>query len=231
MMRYGEIAYEVGEVYHGRGIGTKAVRKFVDKVFAETALRRIVAYVAEDNKASRRLLEKIGFVQEGICREHYIINGIPTNEVLYGILRSDLEALNAKGESLLLEASSENPCSNAGLFSRIKAVMVHVSDPIAGLRWYEKAFPEAKKVHLPEYDFEFLILNGVQIEIVQADEKVGVGTCGLAVDWDVKSFDQALHHLINLGAVLYRGPMEIEDGNRMCKLKDPFGNLIGLRGP
>jgi ribosomal-protein-alanine N-acetyltransferase len=29
MMRYGEIAYEVGEAYHGRGIGTKAVRKFV----------------------------------------------------------------------------------------------------------------------------------------------------------------------------------------------------------
>jgi catechol 2,3-dioxygenase-like lactoylglutathione lyase family enzyme len=54
-------------------------------------LRRLVAYVAEGNIASRRILEKVGFIQEGICREHYLINGIPTNEVLYGLLRSDWE--------------------------------------------------------------------------------------------------------------------------------------------
>ena len=50
-------------------------------------------------------------------------------------------------------------------------------------------------------------------------------------DWKVDSFDYAFKHLTNLGAVLYRGPMNIENGWRMCKLKDPFGNLLGLRGP
>lgn len=90
MMMYGEIGYDVGESFQGKGIGTSGVRGFVEKIFAETQLRRLFAYVAEDNKASRRILEKIGFVQEGICREHYIINGHPTNEILYGLLRSDL---------------------------------------------------------------------------------------------------------------------------------------------
>lgn len=66
---------------------------------------------------------------------------------------------------------------------------------------------------------------------MQADEKVGAGTFGLAVDWEVASFDQAFKHLTDLGATLYRGPMNIEAGFRMCKLKDPFGNLLGLRGP
>ncbi|MDX8425330.1 VOC family protein, partial [Vibrio parahaemolyticus] len=33
-----------------------------------------------------------------------------------------------------------------------------------------------------------------------------------------------------IGASLYRGPMEIENGLSMCQLEDPFGNLIGLRG-
>jgi hypothetical protein len=67
--------------------------------------------------------------------------------------------------------------------------------------------------------------------LVKADEKVGSGAFGVAVDWHVKSFDAALMHLQSLGAVLYRGPGKIENGWRMCKLKDPFGNLLGLRGP
>jgi hypothetical protein len=51
----------------------------------------ILAYVAEDNVPSCKLLGRIGFIKEGVCREHYIINGKPTNEVLFGILRSDWE--------------------------------------------------------------------------------------------------------------------------------------------
>lgn len=92
-MRYGEIGYGVGEEFQGKGIGTESIRQFILKIFKETALRRLFAYVAEDNIASRRILEKVGFIQEGICREHFIINGNPTNEVLYGILRSEVEIL------------------------------------------------------------------------------------------------------------------------------------------
>ena len=109
--------------------------------------------------------------------------------------------------------------------------MIHVPDPKVGLEWYQKAFPEAKLVHLSNINFDLLDLNGIKIEVVQADEKVGSGTFGLAVDWEVESFDLAFKHLTGLGATLYRGPMNIEAGFRMCKLKDPFGNLLGLRGP
>ena len=112
----------------------------------------------------------------------------------------------------------------------IAAVMIHVPDWKDGLIWYEKAFPEARRISYPEFEFECLELNGIQIEIVNADEKVGVGAFGLAVDWEVENFDDALKHFIGLGAILYRGPGKLEYGRRMCKLKDPFGNLIGLRG-
>ncbi|MFT5686057.1 MAG: hypothetical protein ACI8RZ_007012 [Myxococcota bacterium] len=113
----------------------------------------------------------------------------------------------------------------------IAAVMVHVPDPIIGLDWYARAFPEATPVSLPEFNFQCLRLAGVSLEIVQADEKVGAGAMGLAVDWRVADFDAARAHLESLGATLYRGPMDIEDGLRMCKLRDPWGNLLGLRGP
>lgn len=89
MMMYGEIGYDVGQEFQGQGIATEAVRQFVAKIFSETSIRRLVAYVAEDNLPSRKLLDKVGFQQEGLCREHFIINGKPTNEVLYGILKSD----------------------------------------------------------------------------------------------------------------------------------------------
>jgi predicted enzyme related to lactoylglutathione lyase len=97
--------------------------------------------------------------------------------------------------------------------------------------WAFKYITSSTKFTLPEFNFEGLELNGIKIEVVNADEKVGVGTFGLAVDWEVESFDEAFKHLTDLGAVLYRGPMNIENGWRMCKLKDPFGNLLGLRGP
>lgn len=112
----------------------------------------------------------------------------------------------------------------------ISAVMVHVPDWREGLAWYEKAFPESKRISYPEFDFECLDLNGIQIEVVNADEKVGVGSFGLAVDWEVENFDNAVSHLIGLGATLYWGPGILEHGIRMYKLKDPFGNLIGLWG-
>jgi uncharacterized glyoxalase superfamily protein PhnB len=112
----------------------------------------------------------------------------------------------------------------------IAAVMIHVPDWKEGFDWYQKAFPQALRIGLPEFDFEFLEINGLRIEVVNADEKVGAGTFGIAVDWEVESFDEAFRHLTEVGATLYRGPATIENGRRMCKLKDPFGNLLGLRG-
>lgn len=34
-----------------------------------------------------------------------------------------------------------------------------------------------------------------------------------------------------VGAELYRGPLDMGDGQRMAQVRDPWGNLIGLRGP
>ncbi|MGZ3650812.1 MAG: GNAT family N-acetyltransferase [Bdellovibrionota bacterium] len=89
MMMYGELGYTVGAEFQGKGVGTAAVGAFIAKIFAETPMRRLFAYVAEGNVASRRLLERLGFRNEGTLREHYVINGVPTNEVFYGLLRSE----------------------------------------------------------------------------------------------------------------------------------------------
>ncbi len=83
------IGYSIGAAWHGRGVGTAAVRALVDAVFRDTRLRRLMAYVHEENLASRRLIEKVGFRQEGLLREHYVVNGQPVNEALYAVLRRE----------------------------------------------------------------------------------------------------------------------------------------------
>lgn len=111
----------------------------------------------------------------------------------------------------------------------ICAVFVHVPDVPAGLDWYQSAFVGSVRRHLSEFNFTLLDFNGVQIEIVPADEKVASDAAGSVVYWQVEDFDAALAHFLSIGAVLYRGPGNIENGKRMCQLRDPWGNCIGLR--
>lgn len=115
--------------------------------------------------------------------------------------------------------------------SPICAVLVHVADRRAGLAWYRRAFPSARVVRIPDSESECIEVEGVQVEVVPADGKVASGSAGTVVYWYTEDFDQRLHHLQSIGAALYRGPLRIEDGMSMCQLKDPFGNLIGIRGP
>ena len=110
--------------------------------------------------------------------------------------------------------------------------MIHVSDVTAALVWYARAFPQAvrKKLAMPTFEFVYLDVDGVMLELVAADEKISSGASGSVVYWKVPDLDQALAHFQSIGAALYRGPREIEDGKRMCQVQDPWGNRIGLRG-
>jgi len=54
------------------------------------------------------------------------------------------------------------------------------------------------------------------------------------VYWSVDRFDAALRGFESAGAVLYRGPLRLDDAQGvqyMCQVRDPWGNCIGLRGP
>jgi predicted enzyme related to lactoylglutathione lyase len=116
-------------------------------------------------------------------------------------------------------------------FHPIAAVLVYVPDCQAGLDWYQAAFLRAKRVRLESEDFECLEIDGIHLEIVPSDEKVSSGAAGTVVYWRVANLNAALEHFKGLGASLYRGPMEIENGLCMCQVRDPWGNCIGLRGP
>jgi [ribosomal protein S5]-alanine N-acetyltransferase len=84
-----EIAYAIAPISRGNGYGEKALKLMLNEVFSATPLRKLIAYVHEDNLASRRILEKIGFKKEGFLRGHFLIEGMPANEIIFGLLRQD----------------------------------------------------------------------------------------------------------------------------------------------
>jgi ribosomal-protein-alanine N-acetyltransferase len=84
-----EIGYMVDEDFYGKGYATQMVKIFIKNIFTKTAIRKLIASIHEDNKASRRMVEKIGFILEGTLREHYLIDGIAINEAVYGILKRE----------------------------------------------------------------------------------------------------------------------------------------------
>ena len=81
-----EIGYWIGEAYWGRGICTEALRAVTAYAIEQHRLTRVFALPFAHNTASRRVLEKAGFVVEGHLRRSAIKDGQVVDQVLYGYI-------------------------------------------------------------------------------------------------------------------------------------------------
>jgi ribosomal-protein-alanine N-acetyltransferase len=82
-----EIGYWVGRAYWGRGIATDAVRAVTEHAFTTRDLTRVYALPFADNAASIRVLEKAGYVREGLLRRSAIKHGIVRDQLMYATVR------------------------------------------------------------------------------------------------------------------------------------------------
>ena len=80
------IDYVVSPEFRGMGIATRAVGAFVPVARERFSLHRISATVFADNAPSRRVLEKNGFVLEGVCRDEIKKDGIYRDVAHYGMV-------------------------------------------------------------------------------------------------------------------------------------------------
>jgi ribosomal-protein-alanine N-acetyltransferase len=81
-----ELGYWLGEEHWGRGIMTAAIRQFQPWSCRTFGLSRLFAHVFASNPSSIRVLEKCGFVREGVLRQHARKDGVPLDEYVYGWL-------------------------------------------------------------------------------------------------------------------------------------------------
>jgi ribosomal-protein-alanine N-acetyltransferase len=85
--RTARFGYWLGEPYWQRGLMTAAVRTTAKFIFANSQIARLEAPVFEWNPASMRVLEKCGFVREGVLRRCVEKDGQIIDVVMYALLR------------------------------------------------------------------------------------------------------------------------------------------------
>lgn len=83
------LGYWLGMEFQGKGLMTKACQALLDYAFHELKLNRVEIRCATENKRSRAIPERLGFVQEGITRQAEWLYDHYVDHVIYGVLASE----------------------------------------------------------------------------------------------------------------------------------------------
>lgn len=87
--RIASLGIGVEETYARLGFGSEIARRMLSFGFTEAGLHRIQASVATENRASNRLLQKIGMRREGIARDCVFAQGRWWSEAQYAVIEDD----------------------------------------------------------------------------------------------------------------------------------------------
>ncbi|WP_440111583.1 GNAT family N-acetyltransferase [Paenibacillus sp. QZ-Y1] len=85
-----EIGYDLHPAFWGKGVMTEVARVILHFGFMDMQLNKIEARVEPENKASIRLLHKLGFQQEGVLRQHEFEKGRYIDLAVFSKLRSEM---------------------------------------------------------------------------------------------------------------------------------------------
>jgi [ribosomal protein S5]-alanine N-acetyltransferase len=85
-----EIGYELAQEWWGQGVMTEALAAMLQFGFTRMGLHSVEAQIHPANNGSRRVLEKLGFVQEGYFRENYLdpVEARFTDTAVYSLLKA-----------------------------------------------------------------------------------------------------------------------------------------------
>ena len=86
---WANLGYWIHPDYQGKGAATEATRLAVTHGFEELRLHRISAAIVAHNEASKRVVEKLGFVHEGTKRDDAFHDGEYVDREMYSILSEE----------------------------------------------------------------------------------------------------------------------------------------------
>lgn len=84
-----ELGFELVKDYWRQGIMTESLSAIIPFGFEEMNFHRIETFIDPGNVASKRLLVKLGFQEEGFLRERDFLRGSFKNSLIYSLLRGD----------------------------------------------------------------------------------------------------------------------------------------------
>jgi ribosomal-protein-serine acetyltransferase len=87
-----ELGYWLGASFQGHGLATRACRAMIDHAFNELQLHRVEIRCMSENARSRRIPERLGFIQEGVLRQVRWRRDHFDDHAVYGMLASDWQS-------------------------------------------------------------------------------------------------------------------------------------------
>jgi ribosomal-protein-alanine N-acetyltransferase len=88
-----ELGYDLAPAHWGRGIMTETLRAILAYGFTTMELNRVQVLVMPRNERSLRLAEGLGFVREGVLRDHGVDEtGTVCDDVVLSLLRREWRA-------------------------------------------------------------------------------------------------------------------------------------------
>lgn len=88
--RMGDVAYRFNPKYWNQGLATESLQAVIQFIFTKTEIKRLNANADVRNIASNRVLEKCGFVKEGMIRQGKMVSTY-CDYYIYGLLEEDVK--------------------------------------------------------------------------------------------------------------------------------------------
>jgi RimJ/RimL family protein N-acetyltransferase len=87
--RRAEIGYSMARAYWGQGYMDEALRALISYAFGPLGLNRLEADIDPRNENSAKSLTRLGFKEEGVLKERWIVAGEKSDTAYYGLLARD----------------------------------------------------------------------------------------------------------------------------------------------
>jgi len=105
----------------------------------------------------------------------------------------------------------------------LRTAIYPVSDLAAAKQWYSEMLGQP-----PYFDQPFYVgfsVGGFELGLLPKSQ---AGTNGPQPLWGVANIEDALSHLLKLGASELEPIAEVGEGIKVAAVKDPFGNRLGI---
>jgi ribosomal-protein-alanine N-acetyltransferase len=80
------LGYQIARAHEGRGLMAEALRCANEFMFDAMRMHRIMANYRPENERSARVLERLGFVREGLAKDYLFIDGAWRDHVLTSLI-------------------------------------------------------------------------------------------------------------------------------------------------
>lgn len=89
-----ELGCTLANNFHGKGYANEALTAVMNSLFLDLDFHRIFASIDPNNKASIKMMEKLGFRKEAHFKESLFLNGQWVDDVVFAILKKEWLSIN-----------------------------------------------------------------------------------------------------------------------------------------